>query len=461
MKKPVRILRNAGLVLLVLVALTLLLIVLSRLTTPGAEQRAAVELMQQDELPDGPDAYGLLWTLERDVPLDEIDAVLRADVAKVAGWPEDWAADEAPGDVLREDTAWRRDDYPNLSPSQEDRDSFCRTDGETGCLAQVRAAPEATAQALARNEGLLARIQRLRDFEVLRNAMPAKLMAPMPAFVHGPLPMTAHALEFVQGNEHQAVAETCRDLAVWRQLTLNTDLVIGAMVGIAYAGRAYGELLAEMLAEWPVDRPLPEACNTALASIADRDLRLCHALRGEFRVQQGLFGQTEAVMQADSWPGRVLGRLVYDPESTVALAAEQLAPYCRPEVPGRPDHDWPDSRSEVLLRWDCVGNFLGCTMTGLGSGAVYGAYADRMLDFDARLRQLRSLAWMRTQAGSGERADALIERLPPDLRDENQPIELTPDGRGLRVALLDDRRGDWAEIPLPPALWSAEVEREE
>lgn len=88
-------------------------------------------------------------------------------------------------------------------------------------------------------------------------------------------------------------------------------------------------------------------------------------------------------------------------------------------------------------------------------GGVYGDYADRMLDFDARLRQLRTLAWMREQASTGAQADALIERLPPELQDADQPNELAPDGRSLRVALIDTRRGDLAEIPLPPALWSA------
>lgn len=449
MKRIMQILRKTGFVLLVLFALTLLLVAVSRLTTPGAEQREAVAVMQGDDLPEGPDAFGLLWTLDRDVPFDEIDAVVRADAERVADWPDIWEPGEAPW----EETEYRRDAYPDLSPSPDDRGLFCRTDGETTCLAQVRAAPEATAQAVARNSRLLERIRRLRDTEVLRNAMPSHLTAPVPGFSDGILPMTAHALAFVRGDEDEAVAETCRDLAAWRRLALNSDTLIGTMVGIAYAGCGYGEFLAEMLAEWPVDRPLPVACEASLAPPSDEDLRLCNALRGEFRVQQGMYAQTGVIMKADSWPGRIIATLIYDPESNVALAAEQLVPYCTADRAGHPEHDWLDSRSEVFLRWDCVGNFMGCAMTSLASG-VYGDYADRMLDFDARLGQLRALAWMRDQAGTGARADILIDRLPPELRDADQPIELAPDGRGLRVALLDDRRGDWAEIPLPPALWS-------
>jgi len=61
---------------------------------------------------------------------------------------------------------------------------------------------------------------------------------------------------------------------------------------------------------------------------------------------------------------------------------------------------------------------------------------------------------MRERAESRAGADVLIERLPPELHDEDQTIEVTPDGRSLRVALLDDCHRQWAEIPLPPALWS-------
>ncbi len=450
MKKTVSILRKAGLVFLAMVALTFLLILLSRLTTPSSEQRAAVELMQRDELPNGPDAFGLLWTLDRDVPFDEIDAVVRADAAQIAAWPDVLEPGEAPSN----DTAWRRDEYPDLSLSREDRALFCGTHGESTCLEQVRAAPEATAQAVERNARLLERIRGLRDAEVLRYAFPPNLMAPMPNFQDGILPMTAHALAFVQGNEDEAMAETCRDLATWRRLALNTELIIGAMVGVSYAGRGYGQLLAEMLSEWPADRPLPPACDAALAPVADEDLRLCDTARGEFRFQERLYEQSAVIMEGDSMMSGMQAKLFFDPESTVALAAEQIAPYCTAERPGRPDHDWADSRSEILLRWVCVGNPIGCILTGIAHGNVYGDYADRMLDFDARLRQLRTLAWMREQAVDGARADALIERLPPELQDVDQPIEVAPDGRGLRVRLIDTRRGDWAEIPLPPALFS-------
>ena len=432
------------------VGLVVLLMVLSRLTTPSADQREAISLMQRDDLPDGPNAFGLLWTLDRDVPFDEIDVVVQSDVAQVADWPDNWGPGEAPG----EEQKWQRDTYPDLSPPREDYNRFCRTGGDPTCLSKVRAAPEATAEAVERNARLLARIRQFRNAEMLRNVMPPKLLTPMPSFSAGHLPMTAHALAFIQGNEEDAVAETCRDLAAWRRLALNTDMLIGTMVGIAYAGRGYGQLLAEMLAEWPVDQVLPKVCDAALAPPREENLRLCHAVRGEFRLQEATSDLNAVDWEENSWLETLVLNLFYDRDSTVALAAEQLAPYCTTDSAGRLDHDWRDTNSDIFLRWTCVGNPLGCALTGAVGGVDYGDYADRMLDFDARLRQLWTLAWMREQAESGARADTLIERLPPELRNEDQPIKLTPDGRSLRVALLDDRHGQWAEIPLPPALWS-------
>ncbi|MEE4296328.1 MAG: hypothetical protein V2J20_06900, partial [Wenzhouxiangella sp.] len=174
MSKSAGILRRTALVLFALIALAILLMVLSRLTTPSAQTRTALELMRMDELPEGENAFGLLWTLNRDVPDDEIDAVVRADVTKVAGWEENWG----PREPIVEEQEWRRDAYPDLSPAPEDRALFCGTDAATPCLEHVQAAAEDVALAVERNAPLLDRIRRLRDTQVIRNAMPPKLMAP-------------------------------------------------------------------------------------------------------------------------------------------------------------------------------------------------------------------------------------------------------------------------------------------
>ncbi len=103
---------------------------LSRLTTPTAAQREALALMEQDGLPDGPDAYGLLYTLERDVPANEIGTVVDADIATAADGPVVWDADTLraardSGQHTWDLFEWRREAYPSLSPSDQDRALFC------------------------------------------------------------------------------------------------------------------------------------------------------------------------------------------------------------------------------------------------------------------------------------------------------------------------------------------------
>lgn len=439
-----------------LLAIVVLLGVLSRLTTPTAAQRETVALMERDELPEGPDAFGLLYTLGHDVPFDEIDTVVAADAATVAAWPETWPESWDTDKWLTEHFEWRRDDYPSLFPSEADRALFCRLREENGCLARVRAAPEATAEALARNERLVARAERVRGFDVVRNAM-SHLYAPMPDTYGATLPMTAHALAFARGEEAFAVRETCRDLAAWRRLAMGTDSLIVSMSGAELAGEGYAGLLADMLSEWPVDRPLPDDCTTALAPPTDEELLFCNALRGEFRTnRRWLADNSVHLRRHGDWGDRLEWSLFFNVPATAAGIAEAWAPYCRADQPGRQELERPDSSWIALLRWPCLGNLGGCVSIALSTLNGWGDYADRLRDFGARLRLLGALAWIREQAAdTGATADELVDRLPPELADPAQPVTVAPDGRSLRVALTWDRRGEWAAFSLPPALWRA------
>ena len=78
------------------------------------------------------------------------------------------------------------------------------------------------------------------------------------------------------------ISATCADLAAWRRLRPTTDLLIHDMVAVAFAQSQAG-LLAEMLAEWPADRPLPEACYLALAPVSENGRDQCNVWRGEAR----------------------------------------------------------------------------------------------------------------------------------------------------------------------------------
>lgn len=186
MERIKTVLKRLLLAIAALLAIVVLLGVLSRLTTPTADQREAVALMEQDTLPEGLDAFGLLYTLGHDVPFDEIEAVVAADAATVAAWPDGWETEarednQESGQLLFLDRfEWRRADYPSRFPSEADRELFCGYGDERSCLERVRAAPEATAAAIARQEGLLERAEQLRAYRVVRNALPHVYAPPGP-----------------------------------------------------------------------------------------------------------------------------------------------------------------------------------------------------------------------------------------------------------------------------------------
>lgn len=430
---------------------------LSQWTTPNASQRETIAFMERDDLPDGRDAFALAWSLSRAVPFDEIEAVAAADVERAANWMDQLAPDSPEWETPLKDVDydWQRDTYPALPSLSEDREVFCWT-LDMNCLTKVREAPEATAAALARHQRRLERALRFRDSEVLRYGFAGGFVNPLLGFHDALLPLTSHALNFVQGDQAIAVSETCLDLAAWRRLSTHTDWMIGAMTGTNYAGRGYAGLLADMLSEWPMDQPLPAPCGTALALPLDRELLLCHAIRGEFRMtkqrREDLF---ELNRRQAPWYDRAVASVFWHDASTNALWAEMLAPYCRTDRPGAPDHDWPESGPGFLARWSCVGNLGGCSFVGIAHGGLdnFNGYADRMVDFGARLRLVGALAWMRERGNAtGARADVLIERLPSGFTTASPPVELSPDGRSLRVAVHDTRWGDWEEAALPEAL---------
>lgn len=78
-----------GLVLLTLLLLAALLWVLSRVVYPTAAQREAVASMSDLGQPEGRNAFGLLWTIDRAVPESEISQVIETDKHFIPGLHSD------------------------------------------------------------------------------------------------------------------------------------------------------------------------------------------------------------------------------------------------------------------------------------------------------------------------------------------------------------------------------------
>jgi hypothetical protein len=423
----------------------------SRMVYPTEAQRQAIAQLEQESEYLGENAFALLWTLERDVPEDKLSDVMAEDVRRFSETARD---SEARGSSLA-DVESAAEQFPDLSPSAEDRNRFCFPVDED-CLLQVRDDLEAHVALIERNEKLLDRIERLHDYEVLRSEFPPEINALLPPFRTAAMLLTRRAVDFASGREEEAVAATCSDMATWRRLALHADTIPMRFVAMAYATR-YGHALAGMLAEWPLGRSLPARCDEALAAPAPADLSLCETMRGEFAVTASSIRGLSEPFGEDQFIDRWLMPLFFDAEATVGMMAEAFSGHCSESereriVADRPPP--PDAPPHGLLRFACVGNFAGCVTQSL-SWSNHASYRNNAQDYGAKLRVLGTLAWLRREAEEGLSVSELLVERPDALKSPARDIQVGPEGKTLRVALYDNAADrDWS-IPLPTALHPA------
>lgn len=441
-------------VLLVLLLVASALWTLSRALHPTEAQRQAMVVMERWPDFEGENAFALLWTLNRAVPDDQLEAVMAEDVRAQATqpWkpPEENAGYELP---TSEDVASAAAAYRNLKPSDEDRARFCPS-REGGCLQRVRDDPEGYAALMERHAALLERLEQVQAYGYVRSPFPLGIYSPRPSYANVTLLRTRHAVQFVNGEPWEAVAAACRELLAWRRLAPRADTLIVRMLGDALSSRELGWLLADMLAELPVDAPLPGPCAAALAPPTAVDLSLCNAMRGEYAVNADLVRNTYRASEASALV-RLPGRAIFDPDSSLGLRAEGFLTFCdavNDEESVRARREALQQERYNLWRFECFANQMGCTLEAL-SLLPYGDYEERVHDHGARLRALGTLAWMRAQAGQGLSPEALLAARPAELNDATDAMAYGPDGTTLRIALRSVRRGEthWS-IPLPRAL---------
>jgi hypothetical protein len=436
------------LTVVVLVALTVAAWALSRAIYPTDAQREAVAEMA---LPDysGRNAFALLWSLDRDVPEDEIDEVLAEDVQRFSETSFPGEA-ESSGAWDFESSATK---YADLTPSSDDMALFCRS-REESCIERVREDLDAYKALMERNRKLLDRAEQLHEYDYLALAFPHRIDAPMPPFQSASLLRTRRAVAFVDGQQEKAIEETCRDISTWRRLGERSDNLIARMISAAYTTNLYGRTLANMLAEWPVDRPLPESCEDALAPPTVAEVSICEALRGEFALVS--FGNRELhrYLEQSNLYERLVYSLLFDPEATNAMTAEYMQATCSDEEAKRLRADSPDipaPQNRSLWRFACVGNPIGCMSTAITPDLT--DYRHRVQDYGAKLRVLGTLAWMRRHTRGGRSPAGSLASCPEDFKSPSRDIEFGPEGRTLRVALYEEREDEYWSIPLPPSLY--------
>lgn len=395
------------------------------------DQRRAMELMDAESArADGQrNAFPQLWFLLQDVPPERIDALFAADLAEYQRL-----------DALGEATAFQSLSREAFPPRSLDQSLFCQP-RSASCLEQVRAAPDQARETVASLQPLLDRLDALRAADHLRYAFPSSHGSPLPALGGiGNLQALRNALLFVEGETDAALDATCRDLDTWRRLRARTDMLIGDMVGIAYA-RFHLYQLAEMLAGLPAAHPLPASCESALAEPAADEFDQCEAWRGEYRLSRRLMlgsgpEDLSAALEKDGFAASGLGSLAINREATLAYHAQNLARLCAagesipPFQPGLVDR---------------VFNPVGLILHEIGQPA-YESYRQRARDFATQLQATRTLVWLRGQA---DPAAAFAAR-PEGLRLHAESLQLDADAARLTWSPRERRSGEperW-ELPL-------------
>ena len=418
----------------------------SRAMYPTAAQRDAIDRMEQKPEFPGENAFALLWTLEHDVPEDELSAVMAEDVRRFA----ETAGSSKTGSLRRVESA--AENYPDLSPGDHDRRQFCFPIDES-CLPRVRENLDAYIDLIERNARLLDRIEGLHEYQHLRSEFPTELSHLLPPFRTTTLLRTARAVAFASGREEEAVAATCRDIATWRRLGAQSGTMTTRSVAIAYAS-GYGRALANMLAEWPIERPLPTRCDQALAAPRAMDLSICSSMRGEFALSAHSTRNLGKPGREGRFIDSALELLFFDAEATVGMLAQALAEHCSEEEQERILADQPpaaESTRPGLLRFVCVGNFVGCLAQKIAKPIAL-PFRSHLRDYGAKLRVLATLAWMRGHAEEGLSPSKLLSERPSELKSPSRDIEFGPEGNTLRVPLYASSVEDYWSIALPPEL---------
>jgi len=413
----------------------------SRLRGPTQEQRAALDVLEAPNVFAGRNAFDAMWVLPYDVPDADIASVVDIDMRTLSD-----ATLRAHPEPFEFTTQAAR--YPDLRPVLGAEGPNPCGLREPDCLDKVASAPEEYAALVQANRHLIERIEGLSGFDFYASRLPPDPRVPFPAFNLLGWPVTAHAVEFMQGDRMLALEATCRDLATWRRLGTRSDVLIVRMLGVALATDGYGALLARMLAVLPRDTPLSSTCETALAAPMAAEATICPAMRGEFAWSMGASEALPEMRKHNAWSWLVLDR-----DGFRASMAERMAPPCLEQGAALA----ADQRltavavtPRVWRRFECVANSAGCILADI-AGPAYTSYAWRAQDQYARLQLLATLAWLRDQPDDGTLAERLARR-PADLRSPAREIMVTTDGRSLEIAQYDTSRGATWSLPLPAYL---------
>lgn len=323
------------------------------------------------------------------------------------------------------------------------KDGLCPRSPES-CLAFVRANPEQARKTSEEFAAFRARVEKLRDADHARNELDYSFYSPLPPLQGlGGLQTLSAAVDFVEGRPEPALDATCHNLAMWRRLRSRTDLVVVDMIGVAY-GRDQMILLADMLAELPVDYPLPQSCSVALSPITKAELDQCDLGRSELKVMAGYVNHAKeegiAAVEYGISSGFVEGLIskLINTRANEARLAPHMAVFCdgQPTPSGNPELSLADRV------FDPIGSrFFEIILTD------YSDYRRRVTDFSGLHQTLRTIVWLR---GNPDIESALAQQ-PEDMKLDSHKPALDKATQTLSIQFLSTKPNDPKAWTLPLA----------
>lgn len=269
-------------------------------------------------------------------------------------------------------------------------------DSVSGCLAAVRDNLPAYRASVQQAAQLLANADALAQYDNFDYVINDLTHDALPRFAPLVQQHTAAAVDWAENRHEAALARVCRNIHTGRVLLRSHNGLIDTMVGNAIVARNTA-LAAEMLAEQPEwATHLPDNCAAAFAPFAHGEPNLCAAMQGEFRYFDGMMRNWLASDAADEdkasmdakrlLQSPVARSLLFSPEHTRRLHAQNLAHYCTAESQAavaqdrQPENAPPTQNARnIALRPACWGNFIGCVLLD-NDTADYNVYSERLLD---------------------------------------------------------------------------------
>jgi hypothetical protein len=413
-----------------------------RVRGPTQEQRAALALMQADYRPQqGVNAFPLLWFVRSDVPADQREARLKADV--------DRARLRLAGDESFVDF---KTDAPTLGEPPSNDAALCEAHAP-GCLAKAQAHGDAMRAEIAAHPVLVSRAEDFARTDFYWNEFPTDYRLVGTDIMNSPqrLWLSSFALKYVEDDRVGALSDVCQNIAAWRNSHDGNNTLIGAMLAQGYVDGSL-RLFADMLAALPDETPAPLECNEALRPIAAKDIDRCAEMVGLYVRFTRSVDPDITVREKESWWDRAVRWAFVGPQAG-SHHAEILSAYCGDSARVRmlSDRVVPPSTARPLLqRMDCIAGWVGCILAEI-SAPMYGEYDRRTLDFAAHLRLAATVLWLR-EGTEGVSVQARFEQRPPTLRSGVRHSGFDAARGVVFVDNLDVRREEHFELALRPRM---------